>query len=150
MGKFYKYKRTNVAEMRRYEKGEVLPDNVSISEQDKLNGSPKEGDMIARNPYNHEDKWLVANAYFRNNFEPLDSVTLRNIADKLNKLYPNVMTSASRTLNHFSNGNSLAVYTAYIDATNIPPLKFHHIPDFETLDELDNFLASNIEKYITG
>ena len=33
---------------------------VSISEADLNNGSPKIGDMIARNPKNHNDKWLVA------------------------------------------------------------------------------------------
>jgi len=36
-------------------------------------GSPKLGDMIARNPQNHADQWLVTAAYFRDNFEPLDS-----------------------------------------------------------------------------
>jgi hypothetical protein len=32
-------------------------------------GSPKAGDMIARNPGNHEDQWLVAAQYFADNFE---------------------------------------------------------------------------------
>lgn len=45
--------------------------NVSVSVVDKQNGSPKSGDKIARNPKNHEDKWLVAAAYFTDNFEPL-------------------------------------------------------------------------------
>jgi len=31
-------------------------------------GSPKEGDMIARNPANHKDQWLVAAKYFKENF----------------------------------------------------------------------------------
>ena len=31
----------------------------------------KPGDMIARNPKNHDDQWLVAAAYFADNFEPL-------------------------------------------------------------------------------
>ena len=30
------------------------------------------GDMIARNPKNHADKWLVAAQYFSDNFEPLE------------------------------------------------------------------------------
>ena len=34
-------------------------------------GSPKEGDMIARNPKNHADQWLVAAQYFADNFEPV-------------------------------------------------------------------------------
>jgi len=45
---------------------------VSISAADKANGSPKAGDMIARNPLNHDDLWLVAAAYFFANFAPVD------------------------------------------------------------------------------
>jgi len=44
---------------------------VSISDSDIQNGSPKEGDMIARNPENHSDQWLVAKEYFENNFEEI-------------------------------------------------------------------------------
>ena len=44
---------------------------VSISDADKSNGSPKIGDMIARNPKNHSDQWLVAKQYFEDNFEPI-------------------------------------------------------------------------------
>jgi len=44
---------------------------VSISDEDKKNGSPKIGDMIARNPKNHCDQWLVAKQYFEDNFEPI-------------------------------------------------------------------------------
>jgi uncharacterized protein YozE (UPF0346 family) len=28
--------------------------------------------MIARNPKNHDDQWLVAKRYFEDNFEPCD------------------------------------------------------------------------------
>lgn len=42
----------------------------SISQVDLDNGSPKDGDMIARNPKNHNDKWLVARKYFKENLEP--------------------------------------------------------------------------------
>ena len=45
---------------------------VSISEADFINGSPKEGDMIARNPKDHSDQWLVAKKYFEENLEPLE------------------------------------------------------------------------------
>jgi hypothetical protein len=41
---------------------------VSISEADRANGSPKAGDMIARNPVNHDDQWLIASEYFAKNF----------------------------------------------------------------------------------
>ena len=43
--------------------------NVSISDVDKINGSPKIGDMIARNPKNNLDQWLIAKEYFEDNFE---------------------------------------------------------------------------------
>jgi len=43
---------------------------VSVSDEDKAAGSPKKGDMIARNPKNHSDMWLVAKAYFDENLEP--------------------------------------------------------------------------------
>lgn len=42
---------------------------VSISEADRNNGSPKPGDMIARNVNDHGDKWLVAKKYFEEHFE---------------------------------------------------------------------------------
>lgn len=42
---------------------------VSVSQEDRIAGSPKIGDMIARNPKNHHDQWLVAKAYFEDNFE---------------------------------------------------------------------------------
>lgn len=44
---------------------------ISISSEDVKAGSPKLGDMIARNPKNHKDQWLVAKAYFNDNFEEL-------------------------------------------------------------------------------
>jgi hypothetical protein len=44
---------------------------VSISDADRANGSPKRRDWIARNPADHSDKWLVAEQYFKDNFEPV-------------------------------------------------------------------------------
>lgn len=73
MSEFKQYRRTQIAEMRPYELGEdlrALP-VLSISQADLDNGSPKPGDMIARNPKNHGDIWLVAKQYFEDNFEPL-------------------------------------------------------------------------------
>lgn len=69
MSEFKQYRRKQIAEIRTYEDGEVLSDRVSISATDKENGSPKVGDMIARNPANHEDQWLIAKDYFEVNFE---------------------------------------------------------------------------------
>ena len=42
-----------------------------MSAADKKAGSPKAGEMIARNPNNHVDQWLVEAKYFADNFEPL-------------------------------------------------------------------------------
>jgi hypothetical protein len=64
------YKRKGLSEMRPYINGESLDKIVSISDADLKNGSPKEGDMIARNPKNHADQWLVAKKYFDDNLEP--------------------------------------------------------------------------------
>lgn len=69
-----KYKRKGLSEMRPYTAGEDVS-HVSISEPDKQNGSPKIGDMIARNPKNHEDQWLVAQKYFEDNLEPANGDT---------------------------------------------------------------------------
>lgn len=66
---FMKYRRVQIAELRPYVPGEDL-ERVSISAPDKEAGSPKLGDMIARNPKNHDDQWLVAMQYFADNFEP--------------------------------------------------------------------------------
>lgn len=41
---------------------------VSVSQADKENGSPKIGDMIATNPVNPNDKWLVAEKFFSDNY----------------------------------------------------------------------------------
>lgn len=67
---FTQYRRKQIAELRPYEPGEML-DRVSISAPDREAGSPKPGDMIARNPKNHDDQWLVAAQYFNDNFEPV-------------------------------------------------------------------------------
>lgn len=67
---FKQYRRTQIAEMAPWEPS-VDMTRVSVSASDLEAGSPKEGDMIARNPANHADQWLVAAAYFAVNFEPL-------------------------------------------------------------------------------
>jgi hypothetical protein len=71
MSNFKQYRRKQIAELRAYEPGETLSERISISAADRENGSPKEGDMIARNPVNHDDQWLVAKDYFEMNFEPV-------------------------------------------------------------------------------
>lgn len=64
-----RYRRSQYAEMTPWVKGFDMK-GVSISTPDGNAGSPKSGDMIARNPKNHEDQWLVSAQYFADNFEP--------------------------------------------------------------------------------
>ena len=68
------YRRKGFSEMRPYVgvDGEVLTD-VSVSSEDVAAGSPKHGDMIARNPKNHADQWLVAKQYFEDNLELVEA-----------------------------------------------------------------------------
>ena len=72
---FRQFKRTQIAEMHEYNPNNMYSEDfmskLSISEVDKNNGSPKLGDMIARNSKNHNDIWLVAEQYFKDNFEPI-------------------------------------------------------------------------------
>lgn len=72
MDEFKQYRRSQIAELRPYHEGETL-EGVSISQTDRDAGSPKVGDMIARNPKIHADQWLVAARYFADNFEPVTS-----------------------------------------------------------------------------
>ena len=86
MSNFTKYRRSQVAELTPIT-SEMIADFthtsvltldgnvVSISSEDILAGSPKIGDMIGRNPKNHNDKWLVAKQYFEDNFEEIPSMT---------------------------------------------------------------------------
>jgi hypothetical protein len=70
MAEFTQYRKKQLAEMRPYEVGESL-EHVSIAEGDRDNGSPQPGDMIARNPADHRDQWLVAAAFFAANYVPV-------------------------------------------------------------------------------
>jgi hypothetical protein len=70
---FRQYRRKQIAELRPYEPGENL-EGVSLSIEDRKAGSPKQGDMIARNPKNHADQWLVSAKYFEDNFEPVSGL----------------------------------------------------------------------------
>ena len=71
MSEYQQYRRKQIAELRPYVVGEVLSERVSITAADREAGSPREGDMIARNPKNHDDQWLIAAKYFQDNFEPV-------------------------------------------------------------------------------
>jgi hypothetical protein len=69
MGEYFKqYRRKQIAELADWCEGFDMT-GVSVSQIDAESGSPKQGDMIARNPKNHADRWLVAGEYFHDNFE---------------------------------------------------------------------------------
>jgi hypothetical protein len=84
---FKKYRRKQIAELRPIKTEDIYsfkvagsiqitenrdnPLTVSISDVDLANGSPKLGDMIAQNPKNNLDQWLVAKAYYEDNFEEI-------------------------------------------------------------------------------
>lgn len=67
---FKQYRRKQIAELRPWSAGEPM-DAISVSAPDREAGSPKPGDMIAKNPKNHADLWLVAAQYLADNFEEL-------------------------------------------------------------------------------
>lgn len=91
MSEFKKYRRKKIAELRLVTNAECrgfhqstttkgffmrpvfISDGVevSISKEDRKNKSPKIGDMVARNPKNHNDQWLVSKEYFEDNFEEI-------------------------------------------------------------------------------
>lgn len=83
MSEFKNYRRSQIAELRPVTAEEIelrqlittrsqSREPISVSSEDLKNGSPKKGDMIARNPKNHNDQWLVAEKYFNDNFESID------------------------------------------------------------------------------
>lgn len=87
MKNFKEYRRSQIAEIREVTQTDIdifsnhgfihiteypFGYNVSISDADKNNGSPKIGDMIARNPKDYSDQWLIAEQYFKDNFESIE------------------------------------------------------------------------------
>jgi len=75
MSEFKQYRRKQIAELRPVTGADFISIRpgglISISAEDSKAGSPKAGDMVARNPKNHADQWLVAAQYFVDNFEPV-------------------------------------------------------------------------------
>lgn len=72
---FKEYKRLGFAQARPVTVDEMVGGviglcdaDISVSQADINNGSPKIGDMIARNPVDHSDQWLIAKEYFETNF----------------------------------------------------------------------------------
>lgn len=65
---FEEYRKKGTQLLRPYIEGESLA-GVSISDADKENGSPKFGDMIAVSRDDDLDRWLVSEAFYKNNYE---------------------------------------------------------------------------------
>lgn len=70
MSDFKQYRRRQLSEARKWAPGDDMT-RVSLSPADRDAGSPKLGDMIGRNPKDHDDQWLIAAAYFAENFVAL-------------------------------------------------------------------------------
>lgn len=80
MSEFKQYRKKQIAEMRPYVEGEDMT-GITITEEDARTGSPKEGDMIARNPANHKDRWLVSGTFFNTNYVNIDTEKLEKHKD---------------------------------------------------------------------
>lgn len=61
------YRRSTVMDMRPYVPGEDMS-KIEVNPIDAAHGSPKQGDMIARDPNDEEKGWLVSEHYFAHNF----------------------------------------------------------------------------------
>lgn len=46
--------------------------NVSVGDDDRANGSPQTGDMIAHDPENPKDEWLINEKFFTEKYEAAD------------------------------------------------------------------------------
>ncbi|MGJ8687315.1 MAG: hypothetical protein ACSHWQ_07540 [Spongiibacteraceae bacterium] len=69
---------------------------VSISEADKANGSPKHGDMIAVNPKDSTDMWLVAEQFFQDNYIDYAAPQAAKVPDAIiNKVFEKGWIAAS-------------------------------------------------------
>ena len=143
MSKFRQYKRKAIAEMRPVEDYEcngayTFPNpGVSISKVDLDNGSPKPGDMIARNPENHNDQWLVAADYFAANFEPL-SQTLKST----NMSFGEALTAIQNGLKVARHGwNGKGMYLVYFS-----PLEHGFADAFEIRGEMKPLLPFIVMK----
>jgi uncharacterized protein YozE (UPF0346 family) len=101
---FKNYKRKGLSEMTPYIEGFDMT-LVSVSEADKLNGSPKLGDMIARNPKNHDDKWLVAEKYFNDNLELSEQVEESTFDSRLINEYQELHNKVQKLLSFLQKEN---------------------------------------------
>ncbi len=88
---FKQYRRVSIAEMRPATEADRGDETISISQPDIAMGSPRTGDMIARNPENHDDRWLVAAEYFTANFAPLASHPGKETSSRVSSIAANLI-----------------------------------------------------------
>lgn len=96
---FTQYRRKQIAELRPWREGDDMA-GISVSREDVRAGSPRPGDMIARNPKNHADQWLVAAAYFADNFEPATALQSNEAAEQQVQKLTAEKATALELLNH--------------------------------------------------
>lgn len=82
---FKKYNKKSIAELRQVTQEEISRghifmqiNKISISSEDIKKGSPKQGDMVARNIENNQDQWLVSKEYFEKNFELIEETNIES------------------------------------------------------------------------
>ena len=68
MSEFKKYRAKKIIEIRPYVEDENIT-KIRLSSEDWFNGSPKLGDMIARDSERHSDQWLISKKTFDNDYE---------------------------------------------------------------------------------
>jgi hypothetical protein len=106
---FNQYLRTNLAEGAELSGKEgaqnLMDSKVSISQADLDNGSPKQGDMLLRNPENHNDKWLVAEAYFKSNFKKFEPKLEKGATKTMTNTTVNQAKDQVSDLKVFGNGD---------------------------------------------
>jgi hypothetical protein len=66
-----KYRKHAVTEIMIWS-ADVSMDAISVSPEDRASGHPRTGDMVARNPSNHSDMWLMTEAFFKANYEAVE------------------------------------------------------------------------------
>jgi hypothetical protein len=87
MDNFKPYKRSTITELRPVTDEEILNGlevSIYISPEFINGGRPKQGDMIARNPYEPNDQWFISKEYFNKNFGPFAEPETSLITSGLN------------------------------------------------------------------
>jgi len=68
MDNFKQYQRKSMGEMRPYIPGEDLTGITVNPKEVQDYGCPKEGDMIARDPKDRDNQWLMSKEFFEENY----------------------------------------------------------------------------------